>query len=54
MRGTRFITSLQTFYDSKGFQEVAACPFVKVVWTRRKELRSERVDYSESDAQKSS
>jgi len=52
MPGTRFIISQQTFYDSGGFQAMASCPFVKVVWTRRKELRSEEVDYAESGAQK--
>lgn len=54
MRGTRFITSQQTFYDSGGFQAVASCPLVQVVWTRRKKLRIEEVDYAESGAQKSS
>jgi hypothetical protein len=48
MRGTRLITSQQTFYDSGGFQAVASCPSVKVVWTRRIELRREEVDYAES------
>jgi hypothetical protein len=54
MRGTRFSTSQQTFYDSEGFQAVASCPFVKVVWIRHKEVRSEEEDYAESVAQKNS
>jgi len=29
MGGTRFITNQEKFYDSEGFQAVAACPFVK-------------------------